>query len=106
MADDKFNSKLMELVIGLQTMAWSSLGKQMNPQTGKVEVNLDMARDAIDTLLMIKEKTKGNLTSTEEEILKSAMQDLEVNFIEVAKKEESKVDKKTEDNPKESDKKD
>jgi hypothetical protein len=74
-----------------------SLGKVMNPTTGKAEVNLELARDSIDTLLMLKEKTKGNLTETEKGLLENSMQDLELNYVEVAKNEVTKqsVEEKT-----------
>ncbi len=89
MAEHKeFDQHLIQLIIGLQSTAWMALGKQMNPQTGKQEVNLDVARDSIDTLLMLKEKTKGNTTQAEDTIFKNAMQDLELNFIEVSSKQE------------------
>ncbi|MBD3164592.1 DUF1844 domain-containing protein [Candidatus Woesearchaeota archaeon] len=93
-----FSQHFIQLVIGLQSTAWMAMGKQMNPQTGKQEVNLDLARDSIDTLLMLREKTKGNLTETEKGILENAMQDLELNFIETSKKEgKPKVKKQTEE---------
>jgi len=105
--NEEFNQHLIQLIIGLQTTAWIALGKQMNPQTGEQEVNLDLARDSIDTLLMLKEKTKGNTTQAEETIFTNAMQDLELNFIEVTKEEEKKAksEEKKEEN-KEEDKKD
>ncbi len=83
---EKFNQHFIQLVIGLQTTAWMALGKQINPQKGKAEVNLELARDSIDTLLMLKEKTMGNLTETEKGILENSMQDLELNYIEVSKR--------------------
>ena len=87
---EEFNQYLVQLIIGLKSRAWMSLGKVMNPTTGKAEVNLELARDSIDTLLMLKEKTKGNLTETEKGLLENSMQDLELNYIEVSKKEEQK----------------
>jgi hypothetical protein len=83
--NEEFNQYFIQLVLGLQSTAWMALGKQINPTTKKTEINLDLARDSIDTLLMLKEKTKNNLTETEKGILENAMQDLELNFIEVSK---------------------
>jgi uncharacterized protein DUF1844 len=93
---EEFNQHLLQLVIGLQSTAWIAMGKQMNPNTGKSEVNLDLARDSIDTLLMLKEKTKGNLTETEKSVLENAMQDLELNFIELSKKQDNEGNSKEE----------
>jgi hypothetical protein len=90
MEKEEFNQQLIQLIIGLQSTAWMALGKQMNPLTKKTEVNIDLAKDSIDTLLMLKEKTKGNLTEVEKEILEGAMQDLEINFVDVKKSEELK----------------
>ena len=84
---EEFNQHLIQLIIGLQSTAWMALGKQQNPVTGKAEVNLELARDSIDTLLMFKSKMKGNLTQAEETILNNSMQDLELNYIDVSKKE-------------------
>ncbi len=92
-----FNEHLIQLIIGLQSTAWMAMGKQMNPMTGQTEVNIDLAKDSIDTLLMLKEKTKGNLTETEKIILENSMQDLELNFVEVLKaKDKSAIEKSEE----------
>jgi hypothetical protein len=69
----------------------------MNPMTGKIETNTVLAKDCIDTLLMIEKKTKGNLTETELELLKGSLQDLQLNFVDVLKEEEKKKEGK-EDN--------
>lgn len=87
---DEFNEQFVQLVIGLQTMAWAALGKQKNQITGKVEVNLAAAKDSIDTLEMLKKKTRGNLSEAERGLLHNSLQDLELNFIELKKKEEDK----------------
>lgn len=81
----------MQLVMGLQSSAWMLLGKVANPITGKVEKNLEAAKATIDTLMVIKEKTKGNLTKLEEEYLSNTVNQLQLNYVEEKnKKEESK----------------
>ena len=60
------------------------LGRLPNPQTGKSEVNLEAARLFIDHLEMLKEKTNGNLSVQESEILNSVLSDLQVAFVEVS----------------------
>ena len=84
---EEFNQYFVQLIIGLQSAAWMALGKVMNPATGKTEINLELAKDSIDALLMLKEKTKGNLTETEKGLLENSMQDLQLNYIEVSKEE-------------------
>lgn len=57
------------------------LGQIPHPQTGKAERNLEAARMFIDQLEMIREKTRGNLTKEEEEILRSVLADLQLAFV-------------------------
>ena len=84
--NEPFNEAFIQLVIGLQSTAWIALGKVENPRTKKVEINLPLARESIDTLLMLKEKTEGNLNETEKGILEQPLQQLELNYIEESKK--------------------
>lgn len=81
----------MQLIMGLQSSAWMLLGKVANPVTGKVEKNIEAAKATIDTLIMLKEKTKGNLTKVEEEYITNTINQLQLNYVEEKnKKEESK----------------
>lgn len=57
------------------------LGKVPNPQTGKAEVRLDAAKLFIDQLEMIQEKTRGNLTKEEEDILSHVLADLRMAYV-------------------------
>jgi hypothetical protein len=85
----EYESEFMQLVMGLQGSAWMLLGKIANPVTGKQEKHLDGARSVIDTLLMLKEKTKGNLSKAEDSLLNSSITQLELNYVdEVNKKGE------------------
>lgn len=52
------------------------LGRIPNPQTGRAEVHLDAARMFIGNLEMIREKTRGNLSRQESDILESVLTDL------------------------------
>lgn len=56
------------------------LGRTPHPQTGRAEVNLEAARLFIDHLEMLKEKTAGNLSVQEAEILDSVLSDLQAAF--------------------------
>lgn len=84
--DNNIEVHFLQLVLGLQSSAWMLLGKVANPMTGGVEKNLEAAKATIDTLLMIKKKTRGNLSKPEQDLLDNALQELEINFIEEAKK--------------------
>ena len=55
-----------------------------NPQTGKAEINLEVAQMFIDQLAMIQEKTRGNLTTDETTVLRNALSSLQMAFVEAA----------------------
>jgi len=59
------------------------LGDVPHPVTNKIEKNLDQAKFIIDTLIMIREKTKGNLEKPEEDILNTAIYELQSKFIAI-----------------------
>jgi len=52
------------------------LGQIPSPQTGEKSVNLRAAKSVIDSLGMLKAKTAGNLTDTEEKLLEMALKNL------------------------------
>ena len=96
---DKMDNPLfMHLILGLQQSAWMMLGKLQNPMTGKVEKNLEQAKVTIDTLQMLKDKSKGNLTENEERAINQMLADLHLNYVEEAKvpveEEKKKVEEK------------
>jgi len=70
----------------LQAMIY--LGKLENPVTGKPEVNLEQARFMIDTLGILKEKTKGNLAEGEGKLLEEALFSLRMLYVEADKSKE------------------
>lgn len=61
------------------------LGELPNPATGKKELELEQAKYIIDTLIMIKDKTKGNLTKSEGKILEQALYELQTRFVAKSK---------------------
>ena len=71
----------MQLVIQNQQLAMMSLGKIKNPVTDSLDKNLEYAKMAIDTLDMLKEKTKGNLSEYEEQFLDETLKDLKLNYV-------------------------
>src|SRR3954465_12366393 len=60
------------------------LGQIPNPQTGEGEVNLELAKMFIDQLAMIQEKTRGNLSKEEDAVLRNALSNLQMAFVEVS----------------------
>jgi len=78
----EYDPFLMQLVLSLQTAAMVEMGKLMNPQTGKTERRLPMAKNSIDMLGMLKEKTEGNLTSAEKQHLEHVLYELRMNYVD------------------------
>lgn len=72
-------------VMSLNTSVLFHLGLIVDPATGEKKVDLDLARHGIDTLTLIEQKTKGNLTSDEAEMLKNILYDLKIRFVQEVK---------------------
>ncbi len=72
-----FNS----LILSLSTSALIQLGEIQDPQTKQPAKNLSLAKQTIDLIGMLKEKTKGNLTPDEERLLDSILYDLRMRFV-------------------------
>ena len=73
------------LLMSLAQSALLGMGKIVHPATGKAEVDLDAAQQAIDMLEMLKERTKGNLDAEEDRGLTQTLSMLQINFVETAK---------------------
>jgi hypothetical protein len=61
------------------------LGHVPNPQTGQPEVNLDFARMFIDQIEMLQEKTRGNLSADEVQMLTNVLSDLRLAYLQASK---------------------
>ncbi len=68
-------------VFSLNASALVQLGAMEDPATAKKEKNLPLAKQTIDMLSMLKEKTAGNLTKEEEELLKHILYDLRMRYV-------------------------
>ena len=69
------------LVFSLSTTAMLQLGLLSNPETGKQEKNLPGAKQTIDILQILQEKTRGNLTSEESQLLEASLYDLKMTYL-------------------------
>ncbi len=65
----------------LSLQASIDLGQVPNPVTNKKEENLVQAKFLIDTLGMLKEKTKGNLTPEEANFMENVLYELRMQYI-------------------------
>jgi len=73
-------------VMSLNTSALYHLGELADPETGGRVVNFELARHAIDTLVVLEQKTKGNLTQEENELLKNILYDVKIRFVNAVRK--------------------
>jgi hypothetical protein len=80
----ELSQKFIEFVMMQAQQASLFLGRIPNPQSGQSEVLLEPARLFIDHLEMIREKTRGNLTAQEAEILNSVLTDLQMAFVQAS----------------------
>jgi len=69
-------------VLGLASSALIHLGVHQNPETGSIVIDLTLARQSIDVLAMLREKTRGNLSAEEEQLFSSVLSDLKMRFVE------------------------
>ena len=68
-------------VVSLNASAFVHLGMMDDPASGKKIKNLAMAKQTIDIMSMLQEKTTGNLSVDEENMLKSILYDLKINYV-------------------------
>ncbi|MBF0492882.1 MAG: DUF1844 domain-containing protein [Deltaproteobacteria bacterium] len=68
-------------VLSLASSVQMCLGLSPNPFTGKVEKDLPQAKHSLDLMGMIQEKTKGNLTQEEDQLLQVILTDLRLRYI-------------------------
>ena len=68
-------------IMSLNASALVHLGIIEDPATGQSAKNLPMAKQTIDILSMLEEKTKGNLDKDEEDILRNILYDLRIAFV-------------------------
>lgn len=72
--------RFIQYVSILANAGMQQMGKIMNHVTGKTEKNLEASKATIELLSMLKEKTKGNLTTNEEQVLSNALANLQLNY--------------------------
>jgi hypothetical protein len=68
-------------IVSLNQSCLFHLGAVEDPTTGKKSKNLAMAKQTIDILGMLEEKTRGNLSTEEDGILKNILYDLRIAYV-------------------------
>ena len=72
------------LIISLSSSALLHLGEIADPHTGQKNKDLGLAKHTIDTIALLKDKTKGNLTDEETKIIDSVLTDLRWLYVKAA----------------------
>jgi hypothetical protein len=73
-------------VISLSTQALMHLGEIASPISGKVEIDVPVAKQMIDIIVMLQDKTRGNLNASEDRLLEDILFDLRMKYVEAVKK--------------------
>jgi hypothetical protein len=72
-------------VLSLASTAMVHLGQLPRPEGEAVQRDLPAAKQAIDMLNMLEEKTRGNLDDSEQKLLRSVLYDLRVAYVDASK---------------------
>lgn len=70
-----------EFLMGIASSAFIYLGLVEHPATGRRQVDMQAAKESIDMLLMLREKTRGNLTRGEEKFFDDLLTDLKMQYV-------------------------
>jgi len=74
----------INFLLSLSTSAFIQLGEVEDPITQQTDKNLPLAQQTIDLIEMLREKTKGNLTSEEEKLMEHLLYDLKMRYVKAA----------------------
>ena len=80
---EKMEASLSMLIMSIASSAVTAMGLAPNPQTGQTSKDKNMARFNIDLLVVLQQKTKGNLTADEAKFLENLISDLQMKFVSV-----------------------
>ena len=78
---EPFQVDFSTFIMSLTSSAFYHLGDMPDPSTGKKEVNLPAVQQSIDMLIMLREKTKGNLKEDEKKLLEQLVYELQVKYV-------------------------
>ena len=85
-ASQPFKIDFSPFIMSLTSSAFYHLGDIADPETGKTETNLPAVQQTIDMLIMLKEKTQGNLSEEEGKLLEQLIYELQMKFVAKNKK--------------------
>ena len=84
---DKNDQLYMQLLYLMHHTAMQELGKIANPVNGELARDLEKAKQAIDMLEMLSQKTKGNLSEELDKTQEMMLSELRLNYVDEANKE-------------------
>jgi Domain of unknown function (DUF1844) len=85
MADEKDAPPQIDFytfLLSLGSSAFVHLGDVPHPEAGDAQENLVLAKQTIDILGLLEEKTRGNLTPEEEKFLENLLLDLRLRYVQ------------------------
>ena len=85
-ADSQASSRSFQMLVDFLTRnAAAMLGGMADPRTGQAFVDLEGAREVIDMLDVLREKTGGNLSKADDDLLVEVLGSLKLTFMEISK---------------------
>ncbi len=79
---------LTTFFLSISSAAWMALGAQIpgqDPEGQESKVDLEVARQNIELLELMQEKTRGNLTSEEDRLLSQLLFEVRMRYVEKSK---------------------
>jgi hypothetical protein len=85
----------INFISSLASTAFMYMGGLVDPETKKPIIELNLAKHHIDIIEMLQQKTKGNLTSPENNFLENTLYNLRMSYIRLATAPPPKEEPKT-----------
>jgi hypothetical protein len=83
--DEEMQMDFTSFALSLATSAMMQMGEIPDPMTGRPVENLQAARQTIDILNLLKDKTKGNLTPDENRVIDGLLYELRLKYLSKSK---------------------
>jgi hypothetical protein len=84
-------ASFVNFIMSIASNAAASLGMMEHPVTHKREVDLELGKHWIDILGMLREKTKGNLSPQEQQIIDGLLADLRMQYVSLTSSASAKA---------------
>lgn len=89
--DSSDPASFVNFIMSIASNAASAVGMMEHPVTHQREVDLELAKHWIDVLGMLQQKTRGNLTSQEQQILEGLLSDLRMQYVSLTHSPQAKA---------------